>query len=87
MGRRGAVFRSLMPLSVEISPCSPSQHLVRCTHTKKKKPQMSVQIFVVVVEITVLAELCYLLPGGIVLGSILMVLDATRSRLVCSLFC
>lgn len=50
---------------------------------------MSVQIFVVVVEITDLAELCYLLPGGIVLGSILRVLDATRSSLVCdvSLFC
>lgn len=49
---------------------------------------MSVQIFVVV-EITVLADLCYLLPGGIVLGSILRVLDATRSSLVSnrSLFC
>lgn len=70
-------FLPVLPLSILSGVHTPE---------KKKKTQMSVQIFVVV-EITVLAELCYLPPGGIVLGSILRALDAMRSSLVCTPVC
>lgn len=44
-----------MHISVDISPFSPSLHLAKYTHTKKKT-EISVQMFVVV-EFTVLAAL------------------------------